>query len=262
MRAVDIFIENKGLHDVNPLLAGEEVCKSGHAFGPAIRECFLLHYVFNGKGIYTVGDRRTEVTREQMFIIRPYEMTHYQADRKDPWHYCWIGFDGNLTLGEWARQDVLDIPACEHIFRAICACAHSGAHKEYFLCAKLYELLAHLEQPAVPARARSYEYVMKAKNYIESNYANPIAVAELAASLNLNRSYFTACFKHYLGKSPQQYIVEFRLQKAAELLCLHSLSPTEAALSCGYPDLFSFSKMFKRHYGVAPTIYARRMRVE
>lgn len=259
---VHLLIENKKLRDINPLLAGEEDCLPGHAFGPAIREHYLLHYVFSGKGKYTVGERTTSVGAGQLFVIRPNEITFYQADDREPWHYCWVGFETSLDLGQWAQRDVVHAPACVQLFRDICACEHNDAQKEYYLCAKIYELIARLNQPAVALRDSSYEYVQRAKNYIESNYANPIIVADLAASLNLNRSYFTACFKRYLGKSPQQYIVDYRLGKAAELLCKHHLTPTEAARACGYTDLFNFSKMFKRRYGMAPTAYVKQACVQ
>ena len=58
-----------------------------------------------------------------------------------------------------------------------------------------------------------------------------------------------------MGKSPQAYLVEFRLTKAAELMGLYDYKPGEAATSVGYHDLFNFSKMFKKKFGISPTEY-------
>ena len=98
---------------------------------------------------------------------------------------------------------------------------------------------------------------MKAKAYIDANYVNPITVETLADSLEINRSYFSTTFKREIGKSPQQYLVDVRLSKAAELMTEQGYSASAAALSSGYTDIFNFSKMFKRKYGLSPTAYAK-----
>lgn len=251
----DFMLINQHYHDINPLLCGEEFCAGGHCFGPASREYYLLHYVLSGKGTYFVGGKNNKVCKGDIFVIRPFEFTYYEADQEDPWHYCWIGFESNLDLSKLFVSDVLHVPECEHIFDALRDCEQLTMSKELFVCAKIYELIAILQEKRDKTEYDKYHYVLTAKNYIEANYMNHLSVEMIAKHLNLDRSYFSVTFKRYTGKSPQQYIVDFRLIKAAELISLRNYKPGDAARSTGYTDTFNFSKMFKKKFGVAPKYY-------
>ena len=251
----EFMLINKGLKDINPLICGEQICESSHFFGPASREYFLLHYVISGKGIFRSNGKEYTVSKGQIFVIRPYEITYYQADIEDPWHYCWVGFESSLALSEILSDDVLTIPESEHIFFAIKNCGHFNDSKEFVLCGNIFELLSLIIERKSTFKNDVNNYISKAKNYIESNYVNTLSVEMIANYLNLDRSYLSTIFKKNIGKSPQQYIVDFRLYKAVELISFHGYKPCEAALSTGYPDIFNFSKMFKRKFGVSPKNY-------
>ena len=64
---------------------GYEKCESGHSWGPAMRNQYLLHYVISGRGEYTVGGETYCLHPSECFLIRPGERTFYSADREDPW---------------------------------------------------------------------------------------------------------------------------------------------------------------------------------
>ena len=49
---IDIFIGDRNFHDLNPVLLGWEQCAPGHAFGPFIREYYIIHYIVSGSGIF------------------------------------------------------------------------------------------------------------------------------------------------------------------------------------------------------------------
>ena len=253
----EIFLTNKYLHDINPLTCGKQICAPGHRFGPAQRDYYLLHYIHAGTGVFQTSNQHYKVTAGQIFIIRPMETTIYQADLKAPWQYSWLGFESSLPLGNWIQENVIHAAHCDHIFQNLCENTEIAAEKEYFLCGRIFELISILSKPAPPDIQTEPDYVLKAKNYIEANYVNDISIDNIAVSLNLNRSYFSTAFRKYIGKSPQQFLVDFRLTKAAELLSDRHFSPSEAALNCGYKDLFTFSKMFKKKYGIPPGKYAR-----
>lgn len=97
MLQTDILFKNRHLTDLNPLIAGEQDCESGHKFGPAVRDYTLIHYVLKGKGVLYARGEVFPVLPGQAFMILPGEITVYEADREDPWHYQWIGFDGIVS---------------------------------------------------------------------------------------------------------------------------------------------------------------------
>ena len=89
------------------------------------------------------------------------------------------------------------------------------------------------------------DHIDKALNYIHADYANGITVSSVAERLNLDRTYFSVLFKKRLGVSPMKYLSDLRLDKAAELIVKHGMSPTTAALSVGYPDYCHFSRVLQ-----------------
>ena len=66
----------------------------------------------------------------------------------------------------------------------------------------------------------------------------------------------TALFRKQVGISPKEYLTNYRMEIAAKLLVQRNLTVKEVAAACGYVDIYSFTKAFKKHYGCAPGQYA------
>ncbi len=130
-----------------------------------------------------------------------------------------------------------------------------GENAELYATGKVFELISLLRYKLSSPQKREQNYSQRAKNYIEANYFKNITVEGIAKELGLDRSYLSSLFKEHIGMSPKEYIVSFRLANAAELMAFHDFSPKQAAASCGYFDIFNFSKMFKKKYGVSPREY-------
>lgn len=253
----NILIVNKHFADINPTNAGWEICKPCHSFGPAARFYWLLHYVVQGCGTFCVEDKKYAVHAGQIFVIRPFEMTYYQADKNNPWEYIWIGFTAGIDLPECIKNEhVVHASRCGSVFHSILEAENLNEGREYFLCSKIYQLLSILSQKDTGEN----DYVEIAKSYIESNYMNSCSIIDLAAKMNLNRSYFSTLFKQKTGKSPQRYLTDYRMKKACELMLNYGCSPSEAAVSTGYPDTLSFSKMFKKYFQLSPREYLKKNR--
>lgn len=137
----------------------------------------------------------------------------------------------------------------------------AGAGNELLLLGELYTFLGWVAQSAQGSARRSREtaaeYVELAMEYIRSHFQEDLTVAKLAQYVGLNRSYLTTVFQNTINMSPQQYLMRFRMEWAAGMLCEDKLTVGEIARSCGYPDPLTFSKAFKRTLGVTPTQYRR-----
>jgi transcriptional regulator GlxA family with amidase domain len=81
------------------------------------------------------------------------------------------------------------------------------------------------------------------------------AVGELAAEVALSRSEFAARFRELVGESPLRYLTRTRLAHAAALLRTTDAPLAQIAAQTGYATAFSFSKAFKRAFGLAPGEY-------
>ena len=98
---------------------GEESCKSNHSYGPAIRNHWLLHFVRSGKGHFDNKRACYELSGGSMFIIRPGEVTYYEADSDDPWHYEWIGFEMSCPVPDVLDRDIVSSPCLAEIFTSV-----------------------------------------------------------------------------------------------------------------------------------------------
>ncbi|HEM4756537.1 TPA: helix-turn-helix transcriptional regulator, partial [Streptococcus suis] len=95
-------------------------------------------------------------------------------------------------------------------------------------------------------------YIREAINFVERNYEKAISVDDLAQVCNLNRHYFSRLFKEQMNISPQQFIIQYRLSEACELLKNTTKTLQEIAEEIGYSNQFNFSTAFKRHYQISP----------
>ena len=104
-------------------------------------------------------------------------------------------------------------------------------------------------------------YIKEALNYIEQNFQNDIAIESLAAFCGLNRTYFGRIFKDTVGQSPQQFLLNYRMTKASELLKLTTLSINDIGNAVGYPNQLHFSRAFKNVYGISPREWRNKNQV-
>jgi transcriptional regulator GlxA family with amidase domain len=97
--------------------------------------------------------------------------------------------------------------------------------------------------------------IAKAIGLIHRDPEHPWTVGGLAGEVALSRSAFASRFRQCLGESPKSYVTRIRLGRAASTLRSTSLGLPQIALQAGYASQFSFSKAFKRAFGLPPSAY-------
>lgn len=250
---------------------GYEQCDPGHSFGPVARNHYLFHYVISGTGTLMADDSKGitqtySIKSGQGFLIFPGQITTYYADEKLPWEYVWIEFDG-LKVKEILQLTELspDTPVYrshskdlkEQLLNEMLYIVHNAEESPFHLIGHLYLFLDHLIQSSkrsnsAPSSKMSDYYIKEAIHYIEQNFQNNISIEEIASVCGINRSYFGKIFKKALGRSPQEFLMNYRMLKATELLKLTSLSIAEIGSAVGYENQLHFSRAFKRIYGISP----------
>lgn len=101
------------------------------------------------------------------------------------------------------------------------------------------------------------ESIKAVLTYIKDNYQEKIYLADLAAQANLNEQYFCRLFKKAIGRSPMEYINEYRIKQVRRLLEETDLPVTEICLECGYNNLGNFMHEFRRYTGTTPLQYRK-----
>ncbi|MBQ7036803.1 MAG: AraC family transcriptional regulator [Clostridia bacterium] len=97
----------------------------------------------------------------------------------------------------------------------------------------------------------------KVLSFIRENYDAPITLSDMAEMVGMSGKYFCYFFKNMTGKTPNSYLVSYRIERAAQKLMATDESVTEIAYSCGFNDLSYFIKTFKAHKGVSPGTFRK-----
>ena len=97
------------------------------------------------------------------------------------------------------------------------------------------------------------------KSYIQRHYGNPmLSTKEISEYASLSASYACTIFKNETGQTLNQYLTEYRLKKAQELLDDPRNTVSSVSTMVGYNDSNYFSKAFKKYTGISPSVYRER----
>ena len=105
------------------------------------------------------------------------------------------------------------------------------------------------EEAPADTHSQSFKAMMY---FIQKEYQHPITLDAIAESGNVSKSLCNKLFHHYVGDSPINYLLNFRLRKVAEYLRTNTLSLTEIAEQTGFNGTSYMSEMFKKAFGSSP----------
>ena len=251
---------------------GRHHCQPNYSVGPMmVWGHYLFHYVISGKGtFYSTDDsgvvREYNITSGQGFMIWPGQHCTYTSDKDEPWEYAWVEFDGNRaeeTILKAGLQYNHPVYICEDaskrdymISELIWIVSNSSkpsmeliGHFHLFLSA-LVQSSAH--HNLVMSEEQQETHLQKATDYIMQNYHRHITVQEIADFCGVHRSYLFQIFTASLKLSPLQFLINYRIRKAGELLRTTNYSIGEVSLMVGYPNQMNFARAFKRVTGFTP----------
>ena len=101
--------------------------------------------------------------------------------------------------------------------------------------------------------ANEDERVQRAKEYIEQNYMHDITLNDLAKLVRMAPDSFSRFFHNKTGRTPNRYIIDYRLGIAARMLITTQLSVSEIGYSCGFNTLSHFNRLFREAKGCTPS---------
>ena len=271
---------NENFVDLSLYQFGWEHCEPSHIFGPAARNHFLFHYIMSGTGTLMSDDAKGNTQTYQIksgegFMIFPDQINTYIADKTLPWEYLWLEFDG-LRVKE--AIEIAGLTRNNPIYHAhskdlrtdmmneMLYIAQHGNAAPFNLIGHLFLFLDCLTRSAASMKLNKGSslrdfYIREALSYIEQNFQNDISVEDIASTCGLNRSYFGKIFKDSVGKSPQEFLLNYRMAKAAELLKLTSLSIGDISNAVGYANQLHFSRAFKNVYEKSPREWRNENRI-
>ncbi|MDP4098355.1 AraC family transcriptional regulator [Paenibacillus sp. P96] len=269
---IDHYNYAKPPHDPDGLhliFWGKEACAPHHSFGPGIRDIYKVHFVHSGQGIVRTGNRTFEVYPGQGFLSFPDTRIYYQADARNPWTYSWIAFQGKQAAEILSRTAIskdqpvfpMDVMLMPKLYDTLVQLQEQSPSGDLRAQMALLDFLSTLietfpERSAEQVRRTTQmEYIHRSLEFLHAHYNEQISIGQLAALLGLDRKYVSALFKKELGLPPQQYLLQYRMKRACEMLREGDYTVSEVAYAVGYQDIPLFSKMFKKTIGLSPKAY-------
>ncbi len=244
--------------DMGMYYCGKRINTKNHTYGPEIRSHYLFVLVNKGHGTLHL-DKDIPLREHDVLVMCPGERIHYTAETN--WSIQWVGLYGDTVkeylnlLGINGNNPIIQCPlwreleiTLEKIYNLS---DDISLPSKLSLSGLVFEFFSLLFKSS--NLKEEIDYVNLALKIIDYNFNTPLSIADLAAKLQLNISYFTRLFTNKVGISPKQYILNKKIDRAIELLTSTNASVKEIANSVGIEDQLYFSKIFKKKTGVSPS---------
>jgi len=239
-----------------------------------ILDGFALIYISSGRGKFeSKPDFSARLEPGHAFLLFPKLWHRYAPDPETGWHEHWIGFDGEIAR-RWlrhklfsAKSPVVKISAEDTVLatfsRMIQSIRANRPALQQILAGATDNLMGLLysAQQAQPAQdAQNTNAIESAITRIQNEFASNLNMKLLARELGVSYSWFRHTFTAHTGLSPHQYLLEFRIVRARNLLAESEFSIKEIATQTGFEDEFYFSRLFRQKLNLSPTQWRNRNR--
>lgn len=243
-----------------------------------------LAYILSGKGKYLVDGKEYDVEAGDLVICNPgVKHTHVVANLKEPTIEFISGFSdfhfknmapNSIELGDGScivhMSAELKQEISMHCYAMIAEKESNQIGRYFMFKTHLMQMLLlvmreiseveNTEQKGCNFESYNKSYaVNRIINYLNENYEHKISLEQIAHNIYLSPVYISKIFKEETGESPINYLIKIRLEKAKDILLnSDSGSIKSIANQVGYDDVYHFSKLFKKYYGVSPLYYKKR----
>lgn len=263
------YYENLPDRGLSIIECGLQICHSGHSSGRLVYPDYSAHFILEGKGVYTVGDKAYEINSGVGFMIMPDIPTLYVADEHEPWKYIYAtikGADAKAMVSRCGLNEsnmIFTFPNDAETVSLIKKMHSVGKDNN----ANGYDTLGYFQiimsnlirehNKSTPRQLTPNHYIRSAISYIDNHLSYNIGVNDVAAYIGIDRTHLYRLFTEQLGISPSKYIINERLKRAISLMEHKQLSINEIAISAGFYDLSHFTKAFTEGYGITPGKYKK-----
>lgn len=237
-----------------------------YSYGYLRREYYILHYIIDGCGTYTINNKTYELKENDGFVVFPDTTVIYRADREHPWTVYWIGFYGKKSEYFLSR---INISASNPIFRfenkSILTDCMEKLYSEIqnttisfeLLLGYFYQIIGNIHKSTAKEQTlyQPVYYFHSLLQFINRNRHLPLRVQDLADHLMLSSSQVYRITKKNCGLSPHELIDQIKMQKAGEMLKTTNISIQEISLLLGYEYVSHFFLVFKKVFHMTPGEY-------
>ncbi|MBB6729846.1 helix-turn-helix domain-containing protein [Cohnella zeiphila] len=246
-------------------------CGLAQQAGPRSVEFYSIHFVACGRVRFGWDGSSVILSEGDLFCLFPGSVyTYVEESDRPPVKLMWMAFKGEQMPAVLARVGLApDRPYRREAFgrstldilqETLDKLRPTRADRSFPLMSLAYRLLHSIDPQERDAPVPSTHWLDAVQDYIRLHCTENLTVDDLAAWAGVHRSHFTRMFSRRYGVSPSEYKRRQVMEKAARLLTEDGINITQAALTLGYSDLFTFSRSFTRHFGMTPSAYRQHSR--
>ena len=235
---------------------------------------FLIVYTLSGKGILHYGDDEYTLSNGQCFFINCMNHHDYETPPAESWEFLWVHFYGSSSIGyyqEFERNgfSILDIRNKsrfeEMLWQIISINQKKLVSRElltsHLILGLLTELLL-LRSEGLYDNSILPDYVSGCMKYIDTHFKEELSLSFLADTQHVSKYYLSREFKHYVGITLQDYLINTRITYAKEQLKYTNASVNDIAFSCGIPNVSHFIRLFKTRENLTPLAWRKQWHVQ
>ncbi|MCC5856254.1 MAG: AraC family transcriptional regulator [Idiomarina sp.] len=254
-----------------PISYGHYLDAVGHRVRRHVHTDHLIIFCHGGRGRFQTAQHKGYLLPGQVLFL-PKGVPHmYQSDSEHPWSIYWAHFAGSqvgefmdylgvssdessrspvLTLKNWRALlgDVTQLLNLQHQRLTLEQGILSAA-----LLRKLLSELPLLSRPSQPEKA-GFD-IEALDRFMRDNSHKTLQLDDFAEFTGLSRYHFSKKFRQVTGDSPIQYFTRMKMSHAAQMLREGEQTIRQISQTLGFDDPYYFSRLFKKHLGVAPRFY-------
>lgn len=197
---------------------------------------------FSGREIRPEGN--------EIILIPPY--TPFSTFCEAPFDHLYIHFNAERPYSQVK-------PGVMVFDRSICGTLDLLLNSETFSAAAVYALLFSVLAAIPKSRfagddSPTDDRILRSMSLLSQGLSNSV----ICRKIGMSSGNFQRCFKQETGVTPFRYAMQLRMEKAGTLLTTTREDIPSIARACGFPDRYTFSKSFKKQFGVPPAQYRSR----
>jgi AraC-like DNA-binding protein len=246
---------------------GCEHCHPGYRIDRSDFPFYSIEFVAKGKGMVTLRGSKYALFAGRAFSYGPgiaHLMTTQDDDPLVKYFVDFTGPDASKMLRKFGHPlgSAVQVSAPDviiRIFDDLIKNGQTGSSYSPLICAAiLQQLVFKIAETSIIEKTRltaAFYTYQKCREIIQKNCLALRGLEKVADECNIDSAYLCRLFKRFDSQSPYQYLMQMKMNLAAQRLQSPNSSVKEVALEFGFSDPFHFSRVFKRIFGIPPSTF-------
>ena len=250
---------------------GHFICNKDYYTEREGQKNYFLMYTISGSGYLKYKKDEYFLTAGTVALIYCNNYQFYKTYSDEQWNYRWVHFNGSsakiyMELLNGKNLSVIKIGNTldfENIYEKLMENVRlNGIISNINVSFHITKLLSKCIDCKLSPHNNKAHFQHKHEiemviNYIATNYDKKITLDNLCEITHVSKFHFLKLFKIYTGFTPYEYLINYRINMAKQLLKNTNVTISDISINVGFNDESSFIKQFKKAIGYTPLNYRR-----